>query len=449
MPFTHRVTSGWLRDLASEPTPTDKWPCIRWDEKLLEDQIRFLDVQAELKVTCNLAWGYFIDRAWPVPLENVVDDARRRMLKAFVDAAHQRDIKILSGVGIYSWGFDDVIQKIPGVSRGHRNAMCPFQPDAWDWQRRVLDFQMDPKWNLDGLSLQSADQGRCECVDCAKRSPAEHHADILIRSAEYVRSQRPDWIIGQAGWGLPIDMGDGFEHVVRTSKAFDYMVGVQERTAFAGKRPQVVDDLHCAFGSVGGVFLEPPQHWDRFRWCLPTGLGSARALRKLYEDGGRACEYFYRTFLNPVEEVSWRTGTRILSNPEATPEDSLEAAIEAVYATVGGITRSLADWFARAKAAYFSRVDFKEGQGPISLEPLVWKENPSACGPPVYLSGPMTPERRADYGQELRSLQAELDDIQIPNQEAVNGTKRSIAGTLSDIASLQDVPHHKIKILLS
>ena len=89
---------------------------------------------------------------------------------------------------------------------------------------------------LDGLSLQSADQGRCECADCAKRSPAEHHADILIRSAEYVRSQRPDWIIGQAGWGLPIDMGDGFEHVVRTSAAFDYIVEVQERTAFAGRR---------------------------------------------------------------------------------------------------------------------------------------------------------------------------------------------------------------------
>ena len=48
--FTFRVTDGWLRDLASEPTPHDPWPCIRWDDQLLADQIRSLEVQAELGV---------------------------------------------------------------------------------------------------------------------------------------------------------------------------------------------------------------------------------------------------------------------------------------------------------------------------------------------------------------------------------------------------------------
>ena len=53
-PFRYRVTCGWLRDLASEPTPHDPWPCIRWDEALLADQMRFLDAQAELGITCNV-----------------------------------------------------------------------------------------------------------------------------------------------------------------------------------------------------------------------------------------------------------------------------------------------------------------------------------------------------------------------------------------------------------
>src|SRR2546427_5199341 len=74
--FTFPVTDGWLRDLASEPTPHDRWPCIRWDEQLLADQIRFLDVQAELGITYNLAWGLFVDRSWPVPLEHVIDAPR-------------------------------------------------------------------------------------------------------------------------------------------------------------------------------------------------------------------------------------------------------------------------------------------------------------------------------------------------------------------------------------
>ena len=68
--FSFRVTGGWLRDLASEPTPNDAWPCIRWDDQLLADQIRFLDVQAELGVDYNLAWGFFVDRSWPEPLKN-------------------------------------------------------------------------------------------------------------------------------------------------------------------------------------------------------------------------------------------------------------------------------------------------------------------------------------------------------------------------------------------
>ena len=107
--FTFRVTDGWLRDLASEPTPADRWPCIRWDDPLFADQIRFLDAQAELGVDHNVVWGLFVDRNWPAPLENVIDGERAGKLKGFVDAAHARGVKVLSGVGIYSWGFDSII----------------------------------------------------------------------------------------------------------------------------------------------------------------------------------------------------------------------------------------------------------------------------------------------------------------------------------------------------
>src|SRR5690242_12432398 len=104
--FAYRLNIGWLRDLASEPTPKDPWPCIRWDDQLLADQVRVLDVQAELGMTYNIAWGFFIDRSWPVPLENVIDAEREAKLRAFVEAAHERGLKIVHGTGIYSWGFD-------------------------------------------------------------------------------------------------------------------------------------------------------------------------------------------------------------------------------------------------------------------------------------------------------------------------------------------------------
>ncbi len=60
--FTYRVTDGWIRDLAAQPTPHDPWPCVRWDEALLEDQLCFLDAQAKAGVNLNCAWGHFVAR---------------------------------------------------------------------------------------------------------------------------------------------------------------------------------------------------------------------------------------------------------------------------------------------------------------------------------------------------------------------------------------------------
>jgi hypothetical protein len=430
------VTCGWLRDLASEPTPHDPWPCIRWDERLLADQIRFLDAQAELGVTYNLAWGLFIDRAWPVPIENVIDGRRAAMLAAFTAAAHERGLKVLAGVGIYSWGFDEVIARVPAVSAGHAHAMCPFREEAWEWQRRVLDFLMEPRWGLDGISMQSADQGRCDCPRCRALSPAEHHAGILIRSAEHVRAGRPDWVIGQASWGLRVDEPGEFEHIRRISQAVDYMVEVRELSADAGRRGEIAQGMGCAFGSVGGVFVEPPQHWERLRWFVPCGLGSARALARLWADGGRACEIFYRPFANPAEEVSWRTAARVLAAPSTAPEVALAEAVGAVYGVAGSAREALADWFARGEAAYFARADFVLGRGSLSLEPLVWSENPAAAGPAIYLRDRMSPAARAEYARDLERLRNELTAIDVPRREVVEKTLASIDGTLGDIAVL-------------
>ncbi len=431
--FKFRVTCGWLRDLASEPTPHDQWPCIHWDEKLLEDQIRFLDVQKEVDMVYNVVWGLFINRSWPVPFENVISEERTERLKTFVNSAHERNLKILSGVGIYSWGFDEIIQKVPGVSSGHRHAMCAFSDEAWDWQRRILDFLMDPKWNLDGVSMQSADQGRCNCEKCSKLSPAEHHARILVKSAEYIRRNRPDWVIGQASWGLRLDEPGELEHIKHISTSVDYIIEVQELSAEKGIRKEITQALSCAFGSVGGVFVEPPQHWDRLRWFVPCGLGSAQAIKQLWQDGGNACEYFYRPFANPVEEVSWRTGAIMLKNPHIEPYDALSKAISAVYEIDN---ENFTDWFSRAERAYFSRSSFKVGHGPLSLEPLIWHEDPFSTGPPIYLIDRMSPKDMGDYAEELKQLKNELLSMKITNNEKIDKTIASINGTINEIYNI-------------
>lgn len=441
--FDYRITCGWLRDLASEPTPHDTWPCIRWDDQLAADQERFLDAQAEYGITINSVWGLFVDRAWPTDLARSADASRAARVKRFTAAAHERGLKVVTGLGVYSWGFDQIIREHPEVAASDRasvnkHVMCPFQPAAWDWQRRVLDFVMDPQWGIDGTSMQSADQGRCDCPRCKQRSNAEHHAELLIRCAEYVRRQRPEWIIGTACWGLRVDEPAELAHILRMSKALDYILEVDELSDRKGLRPQLTKQLPSAFGSVGGGFVEPPQHWTRLRWFLPLALGAAEAIARLWRDGGRACEIYYRLFANPSDEVSWRTAARMVQEPTLEPLQALREAVARVYGVSGKALDALTAWFTAAERAYLDRSTFKVGQGPLSLEPLWWNKQPDAAGPPIYLQDRMKPEDRDAYAVELRRLRGQFEKLSIPNRQAAEETLRGIDGALSEIASVQN-----------
>jgi hypothetical protein len=126
----------------------------------------------------------------------------------------------------------------------------------------------------------------------------------------------------------------------------------------------------------------------------------------------------------------------VLSSPGTAPEIALAQAVEAVYGVAGSASDALADWFARAEEAYFSRADFEIGHGSLSLEPLIWQDDPAAPGPPVYLKDRMSAEARADYARALERLKAEFETMTIPNREAAARTCTAIAGTLGDIAAL-------------
>jgi hypothetical protein len=192
-----------------------------------------------------------------------------------------------------------------------------------------------------------------------------------------------------------VDEPGEMPHLRAISEAVDAMVEVRERSAEVGRRRAIAEALACAFGSVGGVFVEPPQHWDRLRWFVPCGLGSARALARLYADGGRACEYFYRPFANPVEEVSWRTGARILSAPETPPETALGEALAAVYGVTGGDQDTLADWVTRGEAAATHAA--RGYPAPARASP--WATAPSRWS---LSSGRRTPPRKPSSAQKRR-----------------------------------------------
>jgi len=188
--FRHRGYPGWITDLATEPDPTAAWPSMRLDKRLLEDYCRTFDLMKLLGFNEISIWGLYVSRAWPVRIKSSVDRERSRMMERLIDQAHKHGIRVYSGLGVYSWGFEEIIEAHPELSRGSKQVMCTSNPKSWEWMRRVIDLVFE-RFPIDGVSMQSADQGRCRCRQCRTYSDAEYHALLNVRAAEYIRSRWP------------------------------------------------------------------------------------------------------------------------------------------------------------------------------------------------------------------------------------------------------------------
>ena len=137
-----------------------------------------------------------------------------------------------------------------------------------------------------------------------------------------------------------------------------------------------------------------------------------------------------------MEEVAWRAGAKMLIAPTMPPESALREAIQTVYEVDGTALDDLTGWMIRGENAYFTRSSFELGRGPLSLEPLIWKENPAAAGPAIYLRDRMEPAAREAYAGELTQLKAELQAMSIARRDLVAKTAQAIDGTLADLQAL-------------
>ncbi len=67
--------------------------------------------------------------------------------------------------------------------------------------RKVIDFSFE-RFPVDGASLQSADQGRCNCEKCSRWGDMEYHARLNIQVCDYVRARWKNKLLGISGWGM-------------------------------------------------------------------------------------------------------------------------------------------------------------------------------------------------------------------------------------------------------
>ncbi len=402
--FIHRGYLGWLTDLASEPRPYEAWPSIGIDETLFRDYDEAFRVLQEIGLNEISLWGLFVAREWPLDIEHTLDDARRAQVRRLIDMAHRRGLKVLSGLGVYSWGFEGIIRAHPELSRGNPRALCLHVPASWDWQRRVIDYEFS--FPIDGVSLQSADQGRCQCADCPAMTDADYHAAVNQKVVQYIRQRYPGKLIGVSGWGMAYERPDDLPALKALTRNVDYFIEVRPgRPAFEPAfHRQLTEAIRpCAVGTTGTPNVEPPQHWARTRWFLPTARRAAEALQRLYADGGRAVENYFHPLANPGDEATLRLMAAVELHPEKDWRPQYRLILQTMFSPKNGpALDSLLSVFLRAEDAYVENVKQHQPTDIVRLEPLVG-DHP---GPPIYLRDAMTAEGRQRYKNALNGVLA-------------------------------------------
>jgi hypothetical protein len=408
---------------------------MRLDAPLVEDYRRTLSAMKRLGYNAIVVWGFYVSGSWPLDIPSVVPAKRGALVSQLIDRAHQQGMRVYTGLGVYSWGFEEIIRANPGLSRGNPNAMCASQPACWDWMRRVIDFAMT-RFPVDGVSLQSADQGRCNCDRCRRWTDTEYHARLDIRVSEYIRAHWPGKTIAVSGWGMRFDDPASLPALVELSRRIDYLIDVRDsaRERDPSWRRKLIRELACSFGTLGGPQVEPPQHLARNRWFLPTVCRGSEHMSELYAEGGRACEYFFHILENPGDEISFWVAGKTLSDPVTPWHEHLAASIEELYDTPRrSATDALAEIVIRAEHAYLRYLPSLRS-GTISIEPLV-EDHP---GPPVYITKQLSAGQRAQYRDNLKSIAADLTKLapDIPEKNRVQKISRCLGHAINDLEAV-------------
>ena len=446
--FRHRMLLGWINDVSSRPRAGKRWPIIDVDEQLVRDYAELFAVAGDWGFNGITIWGLYVNHSWPVDLHSCMTPQRRGIVDAILEEGRRHGMAVYSGLGVYSWGFEEIIRAHPDVARDegrmawgafcpdNGKVMCYHSPAAREWMHRVIDFAAQ-EMDIDGFGMQSADLGRCFCSRCRQLGDMEYHARVNEETALYVHSRWPDKKVSVSGWGMSFDKDEDIRHLQRMGRHLAYMTDVRDQALQRGGeyRRRLIGALPCAFGSLGGTVVVPPQRWQRDRWFLPHARLTGQNIRQLNLDGGRAFEFFVGPPANPQHDLMTRFVGRMLTHPTETVEQALGSAVEDVLAPQAAASRDrLVQWLLAVEQAYFGRVE--KIQGELDFEPLQCVE----AGEPVYLD--RLGASLKDYQRDIEKLQGELQTLigQCRKQGNVALIGRCLNNVLEDVRRMRKCP---------
>jgi len=432
--FEHRGYLGWMIDL-SRSECHDAWPSVKLDSAMIADYVETLDFLQRSGMNEITLWGLFTNKYWEPVVEKTIDSNRKALIDKVILMAHQRKIKVILGMGVYSWGFDKILQEHPELGCNcNAHVLDWLNPKSWDWQKKVFDYTID-NFDFDGISMQSADLGRCNCGESAKMSDLEYHAAINQKAVKYIRSKKPNYIIGISGWGMNFGNPADLKSIQEMTKGVDYLIDVEETSLKEGRkyRQELIKAIApCRFGNTAVPNVEPIQRMPRNAYFVPTLFHACQNLRNLYADGGLACETYTRTRGNPGDKVTIEVIAKILSNPEMETNKALAEVIQNIYQPIDKATLAeLSAIFQEVENAFFLN-SRKIRMNDFSKEILLLVPRDGQGIDNSYLKA-MDSASRLKYLETIKNLSERVNQLQnnVGNQKELNLISDCLANILS------------------
>jgi hypothetical protein len=451
--FKYRIAFGaWINDLRTTPLPLENWPAPRLDDETIDSAVRAMDVQAAAGFNYLDVWGLFATYGWPVDIVSACPPERRRRIEQLIEAARKRGLRLVLGLGTYSWGYDQIIAADPEV-RGknpdgtpHAHAMCDANPRSFEYVRRIIDFTLG-NFDFGGVHLESCDLGCCHCPQCAgKDGVVGYNVRLNQKVADYIKSKWPDKFL----YVITINWVPAGKHFTAEQQRQVLALGRhvdcifdQGHTGYQvseSERRQFLAQLPCAYGTSGGLWLYPDTKWDRDSYFLPYAVRSSQAIQREFEDGVRGCLFYQGPVANPGQEFMIACGGRFLREPHLGAGAVVTEVIQRYYRPKNlDAALRLASVFKTAEDSYFNQWSedrFQKGwgvplPGEFKLDQRLFGTSP---GPATYLKEPcLDGGGRKEYRKGLKSILAELPklDGQCDDGGRVQRIRRSVNVTLN------------------
>lgn len=454
--YDYRIAFGaWVNDMRLEPLPLEDWPAPQMDDETVRSVLKAMDLQSKYHYNCLDAWGLLATTAWPLNLGDGVDNDRRRRVKKIVAEAHNRGIKVIYGMGTYSWGYNKIIENDPSLTAKNRDgslnksALCDANPKSFEWVKKILDFVLS-EFDFDGIHLESFDLGGCFCPECAgKAGVVDYHSRINGKTAEYIRSKWPEKFINVIPIGWAMDSNERFTEadkkaIIELSKHIDgfYDQGWHGTYIPPEDSAAFIKQLHCTYGTSGGRWVYPGQRWDRESFFIPHMKHQATAFKEQFTLGARGIMHYQGPVNNPGTEVNIACGGLISYDTSQNIEDVVAQVIEELYRPQNdNAYKKLVQIFLKGEDAYFDqwgdsverfRKYWNTGPAGEFYMDNLFGDSPGPAGyltNPVYLDG----AGRLEYKKALLPLLGDLQGIEGSFKDCgrIKALKRSMMFTLT------------------